>query len=148
MVITGNVEDSDFYERDVKPYLNDKIQWFGPISKEQKIDRAEIVKLMQKAKVFLMTINWEEPFGLVMAEAMSCGTPVIGFDRGSVRELVVDGKTGFVVNPSLGVEGLIKALEKINSINPNDCRQHVLNNFSIDIMVDNYENIYNEVTQK
>ena len=47
---------------------------------------------MQKAKAFLMTINWEEPFGLVMVEAMSCGTPVIGFDRGAVSELVVEGK--------------------------------------------------------
>ncbi len=148
LVITGNVEDSDFYERDVKPYLNDKIQWFGPISKEQKIDRAEIVKLMQKAKVFLMTINWEEPFGLVMAEAMSCGTPVIGFNKGSVNEIVIDGKTGFVVNPSLGVEGLKKALQKISDIDPIECRKHIEEHFSVERMVENYEKVYQEVIKK
>lgn len=145
LIISGNVEDPEFYERDIKPNLNDKIQWFGPISKEQKLDRAEIVKLMQKAKVFLMTINWEEPFGLVMAEAMSCGTPVIGFDRGAVSELVVDGKTGYVVTSLDGVEGLKKALEKISDIDPNDCRRHVEENFSVEKMVSSYEKVYREV---
>ena len=69
---------------------------------------------MQKAKALLMTINWYEPFGLVMAEAMSCGTPVIGFDRGAVSELVVEGKTGFLIPPDKGVKGLKEALGKID----------------------------------
>ena len=148
LIISGTVEDSDFYERDIKPNLNDKIQWVGPISKEQKLNREEIVGLMQKAKAFLMTINWEEPFGLVMVEAMSCGTPVIGFDRGAVSELVVDGKTGFIVPPAEGVEGLKKALQKISTIHPSDCRRHVENNFSVEKMVSSYEKIYQEVINK
>ncbi len=145
LVISGNIEDMDFYNSDVKPYLNDKIRWHGPLSSEQILKREEVIALMQKAKAFLMTINWEEPFGLVMAEAMSCGTPVIGFDRGAVSEVVVDGKTGFVVDPEKGIEGLEEALSNIDSIDPKICREHVLNNFSIDKMVENYEKVYNEL---
>ena len=92
-----------------------------------------------------MTINWYEPFGLVMAEAMSCGTPVIGFNRGSVKELILDGKTGFVVAPEKGIEGLKEALAKINSIKPQDCRDHVVKNFSTGTMLNNYEKTYQEI---
>lgn len=148
LIILGNVEDPEFFEKEIKPNLNNKIEWFGPISKEQKLDRAEIVRLMQKAKAFLMTINWKEPFGLVMIEAMSCGTPVIGFNRGAVSEVVQHGKTGFVVNYEEGINGLKKALGKIALINPEDCRKHVVDNFSVQAMVNNYENLYREVINK
>lgn len=145
LLISGNVEDIKFYERDIKPYLNDKIKWVGPISKELPLDKQQVVNLMQKAKAFLMTINWQEPFGLVMAESMSCGTPVIGFDRGSVSELVVDGKTGYVVDPKQGIEGLKKALDKINVIKSIECRNHIVNNYSINKMVTNYLKCYQDV---
>ncbi|MDO9027257.1 MAG: glycosyltransferase family 4 protein [Candidatus Roizmanbacteria bacterium] len=145
LLMSGNIEDMNFFNSDVKPHLNDKIQWVGPLSSELVLTKPEIASLMQKAKVFLMTINWYEPFGLVMAEAMSCGTPVIGFDRGAVSELIVDGKTGFVVSPEKGIEGLKEALNKINQINPQDCRDHVVKNFSTQTMVNNYEKTYLEV---
>lgn len=145
LILSGNIEDMDFFNKDVKPYLNDKIKWVGPLSSEPPLTRKQIVKLMQKAKVFLMTINWYEPFGLVMAETMSTGTPVIGFDRGSVNELVKDGKTGFVVSPKKGIKGLKEALDKIDRIKPQDCRNHVLKNFSIESMVDNYERVYKDI---
>lgn len=103
---------------------------------------------MQKAKAFLMTINWEEPFGLVMAEAQSCGTPVIGFDRGSTSELVINGKTGFVVKPKEGIEGLKRALKKIDRINPRDCREHIEKNFSVKKMIEEYEKIYYRILNK
>ncbi|MBI5126929.1 glycosyltransferase family 4 protein [Candidatus Roizmanbacteria bacterium] len=145
LMLSGNVEDMDFYEKDVNPYLSDKIKWIGPVSAELSLTKPEVAKLMQKARAFLMTINWYEPFGLVMAEAMSCGTPVIGFDRGAVSELVVEGKTGFVVSPDKGVAGLKEALNKISSIKPQDCRDHVTTNFSTQTMVDNYEKTYQEI---
>lgn len=145
LILTGNVEDPKFFETEVKPHLNDKIQWVGPVSSEQMLDQQQIKELMQKAKAFLMTINWYEPFGLVMAEAGSCGTPVIGFDRGSIPEMVVDGKTGFIVDPEKGVNGLKEALNKISIIKPVDCRQHILDNFSLSKMVDNYEKTYQEI---
>lgn len=145
LILSGNVEDKSFYEQDIKPHLNNKIKWAGAVSAEQPLPKEEVVKLMQKAKVFLMTINWNEPFGLVMAEAMSCGTPVIGFNRGSVSEVVSDGKTGFVVDSNDGIDGLKRALGKIDTIKPVDCRTHVEQNFSIQTMVKNYESIYQKL---
>ena len=145
LLLVGNVEDSEFFEKDVKPYLSKKIRWLGPVSPEQPLTKKEVVKLMEKAKAFLMTINWYEPFGLVMVEAQSCGTPVIGFDRGSVSEIVVNEKTGFVVNPKHGIKGLKRALKNIDKINPRDCREHIEKNFSLEKMVDNYEKTYHEI---
>ncbi len=148
LLISGSVEDQEFYDKEIKPNLGDNIRWYGPISPEQKLERADVIKIMQRAKVFLMTINWNEPFGLVMAEAMSCGTPVIGFNRGAVSEVIKDSVTGFVVDPSRGVDGLVEAMDKLASISSKDCRAHILDNFSIENMVNNYESVYSEVTAK
>lgn len=148
LLISGNIEDMEFYSKDVLPFLNDKIKWVGPISSEQALTREEVISLMQGAKAFLMTINWEEPFGLVMAEAMSCGTPVIGFNRGSVPELIINGKTGFIIDSQEGIGGLKKALARLPAINSKDCREHVIKNFSLDKMIDSYEKLYQEVINK
>lgn len=148
LLMSGNIEDMKFFEQDVKPHLSDKIQWVGPLSSELVLTKPEIAKLMQGAKAFLMTINWYEPFGLVMAEAMSTGTPVIGFDRGAVAEIIKDGKTGFVVSPQQGINGLKEALNKIKTIKPQDCRDHIINNFSTEAMVNNYEKTYLEILKK
>ncbi|MBZ9572940.1 glycosyltransferase [Patescibacteria group bacterium] len=148
LLLSGNVEDPEFFENDVKPYLSKKIKWISPVSPEQPLSKKEVARLMKKAKAFLMTINWPEPFGLVIAEAQSCGTPVIGFDRGSVSELVVDRKTGFVVKPKEGIKGLKRALKKINKINPKDCREYIEKNFSLEKMIENYEKTYKELIQK
>ncbi|HLL60494.1 MAG TPA: glycosyltransferase family 4 protein [Candidatus Nitrosocosmicus sp.] len=148
LYISAPVEDKKFFEIDVKPHLNDKIQFVGEVSSEQTVPVEKIIDLYQHAKAFIMTINQFEPFGLVLAEAMSCGTPVIGFDRGAVPEVIVDGKTGFVVPYEQGVEGLENALSKISQIKPEDCRKHVEENFSIQKMVENYEKVYEEITQK
>jgi len=145
LLMSGNIEDMKFYDQDVKPHLTDKIKWVGPLSSELVLTKPEVAKLMQSAKAYLMPINWYEPFGLVMAEAMSCGTPVIGFDRGAVKELIVEGKTGFVVSPEAGIEGLKNALSKIDTIKPQDCRDHVEKNFSTETMVQAYEKTYQEV---
>jgi len=145
LLLSGNVEDKKFFEEDIKPYLSKKIKWLGPISPEQPLSKKEVVKLMQKAKAFLMTINWNEPFGLVMAEAQSCGTPVIGFNRGSLSEIVIDKKTGFVVAPKEGITGLKKALKNIGKINPRDCRERIERNFSLEKVAENYEKTYKEI---
>lgn len=148
LYLSGNVEDVEFFNKEVKPYLSKRIKWIGPVSSEQPLTKKQVARLMAKAKVFLMTVNWYEPFGLVMAESMSCGTPVIGFDRGSVSELVVNKKTGFVVKPEEGVKGLKKALAKIDQIKPEDCRKHIEQNFSLEKMVENYETAYNQLVIK
>lgn len=148
LLLAGNVEDPEFFERDVKPYLSRKIKWITPISFEQPLTKKQVAKLMQKAKVFLMTTQLNEAFGLVMAEAQSCGTPVIAFRRGAVPEIVKDRKTGFVVEPKDGIKGLKRALRKIDTINPRNCRIHIEKNFSLEKMVDNYEKTYKEVISK
>lgn len=145
LFISAPVEDPEFFEKDVKPHLNDKIQFVGEPTKEQSVPLEKIISLFQHAKAFLMTINQQEPFGLTMAEAGSCGTPVIGFDRGAVPEVAVDGKTGFVVPYEKGVDGLKEALSKINTIKPQDCRNHIVNKFSIQKMVEHYQKIYNKI---
>lgn len=149
LLLSGNVEDMDFYNRDVKPYLSEKIQWVGPVSSEQMLKREQVVGLMQGAKAYLMTINWEEPFGLVMVEAMSCGTPVIAFNRGSVPEIVVNGLTGYVTDYSSGIDGLVRTVNTLNALSEEDynqmrfaCRKHIKENFNIEQMVNNYEKLY------
>jgi glycosyltransferase involved in cell wall biosynthesis len=170
LLLFGNVEDMDFYNNDVKPFLDDKIKWVnGIVSSEQKLSHKEVADLMRKAKAFLMPINWEEPFGLVMAEAMSCGTPVIGFNKGSVSEIVRDGLTGYIVDcdnqeregrgswiiKKQGMEGLIEAIQHLNTISETEylqirqnCRRHVEENFTIEKMVEGYENVYNQILGK
>ncbi len=161
LVLSGNVEDMSFYEKDVKPFLNEKIQWIGTVSSEQILTKTQVAELMQKAKAFLMTINWYEPFGLVMAEAMSCGTPIIAYNRGSVPEIARDGVTGFIIDPDnenrpgkgswvikkQGIEGLIEATKRIGEIDRKACREHVVRNFSVEKMVDNYEKLYNKILE-
>lgn len=148
LFMLGQVEDKKAFETDVKPHLNEKIQWIGETHAEQSVPIKTVIDLMQHACAFLMTVNQEEPFGLVMAEAMSCGTPVIAFDHGAARELVEDGKTGFVVDPTLGVEGLAKAVQALPTINPIDCRHHVEKHFSLEKMVENYEKVYQKLIKK
>jgi glycosyltransferase involved in cell wall biosynthesis len=158
--IVSNVEDKKFYDEIVAPNLSDKIKFVGDVSSEQKLTREEMVNLHKNAKVFLFPINWEEPFGLVMAEAMACGTPVVAYNRGSVSELVRDGITGFVIEPEesqgdskfaikkKGIEGLTEAVRRIGEIDRKVCRKHVLENFSIEKMVDNYEKLYWKILEK
>lgn len=148
LYISAPVEDKKFFEQDVKPHLNNQIQFVGDATTEQSVPVEKIISLYQGAKAFLMTINQQEPFGLTLAEAGSCGTPVIGFDRGAVPEVILDGKTGFVVPYEKGVEGLKEALSKIDSIKPQDCRDHIMNNFSVEKMVENYEILYEGITAK
>jgi glycosyltransferase involved in cell wall biosynthesis len=80
-----------------------------------------------------------------MAEAGACGTPVIGWKRGSIPEVVVEGKTGFIVDPEDGIAGLQRAVEKIDTIKPTDCREHIEKHFSLDVMVDNYVKLYEKL---
>jgi len=148
LFISAPVEDKKFFEIDIKPHLNDKIQFVGEPTSEQSVSFEKILSLYQGAKAFLMTINQSEPFGLVTAEAGSCGTPVISFDRGALPEVMKDGVNGFLVPYEQGVEGLKNALKKIDQIKPINCRNHIVNNFSIENMVDNYEKTYNEILQE
>lgn len=138
LLISGQVSKPDYwyFEEHVKPFLNNKILFLG------MLDRDQLVKYYQNAAGLLMPIQWQEPFGLAMIEAGACGTPVIAFNRGSVPEVVKDGKTGYIVNNSAE---MILAIEKLPAIKRSDCRDHVVKNFSIDHMVDQYEKTITEI---
>lgn len=143
----------------VRPYIDGKkIGYIGFIEKNN------LRTLYQKAKALLVPIEWEEPFGLTMIESMACGTPVVAYGRGSVPEVIRDGTTGFIVNPSdtdirgdwivkkTGQEGMKEAIEKIYAM-PIDqyqsmrraCRARVEKLFTVETMVENYEKIYEKI---
>lgn len=138
LTLAGN-STPDFLEKEIKPYLDKKIKYVGPVSKEERND------FLKNAKALLVPIQWNEPFGLVMPEAMACGTPVIGFNKAAVPEIVKHGKTGFIVNNE---EEMIEAIGKIDTIDRRKCRKHVEENFTVEKMVDGYEKIYQEVINK
>jgi len=94
------------------------------------------------AKALLFPIDRREPFGLVMIEAMACGTPVIAYRRGSVPEVVKDGETGFIVETK---EEMAEAIKKIDQIKRKNCRLRVEKNFTLKQMVDKYEEIYKKI---
>lgn len=125
-----------YYHEYVEPWLSDRIRWIGEIDEEERN------KLMREALCFLHPVTWREPFGLVLIEAMATGTPVVGFNKGSIPEVVVDGKTGFVVND---LEEMIDAVANIGAIDRTACREHALKNFSAKQMADGYEDIYRKI---
>lgn len=131
-----------YFEEQIKPNIDGKhILW------ESIVKQEHLVGHYQTAAALLFPIQWEEPFGLVMIEAMSCGTPVIAYNRGSVPEIVIDGKTGFIVDPDLGVDGLVAAVKRIGEIDRKACRKHVERHFSLAVMIDGYQKIYKKVTR-
>jgi glycosyltransferase involved in cell wall biosynthesis len=129
----------DHWEREVKPVLPDGTVVLSEIPHDQKVE------LLGKARAVLFPIDWEEPFGLVMIEAMACGTPVIATPRGAVREVVRDGETGFIVPVADYETHAAEALRHIGDIDPAVCRTHVEERFSAQAMVKGYEAIYERV---
>lgn len=138
LLIAGKVDrvDREYFRTQVEPLVDgDKVRYVGEVTRE------ETKRLMAEARALLMPIVWEEPFGLVMVEAMAAGTPVVAFRRGAAPELIADGETGFLV-PSGDVDAMAAAVQRVASIDPIRCRQHVQANFDVSQMVDNYVATY------
>jgi glycosyltransferase involved in cell wall biosynthesis len=126
--------DRVYFERDIRPLLDHPlIEFIGEIGGEEK------ARFLGEALALLFPIDWPEPFGLVMIEAMACGTPVIACRRGSVPEVVVHGQTGFVAET---LDELTDAARRADRIDRAACRRHVERHFSVERMVDGYEGIY------
>lgn len=135
-----DVVDQEFYQKEIRPQIRGRqIQYLGELNHEQK------VKLLKNARVVINPINWQEPFGLVMAEAMACGTPVVATRRASAPEIVLDGKTGFLVDPKNPVPEIVASLSKIDQIKREDCRRRVEEKFTTELMVAGYEKAYQKV---
>lgn len=135
LIIAGNIplDKKDFFDQKIAPHLNNDIQYIGQVNDVQKNE------LLGKCSAFLMPITWEEPFGIVMAEAMACGTPVIGFRRGSVPEVVDHGNNGFVCDD---VDGMINYVNQIDILNRLSVRLTVENRFSATVIATQYLNLY------
>lgn len=139
LFIIGPRDEGDYWNKKIKPHLGGKIKYVGVVNRNQ------LYKYFQKAKATLFPIRWEEPFGMVMAESMACGTPVIAFNRGSAPEVVKDGKTGFIVeNP----EEMARAIRKIDFIKRRDCRRRVEKYFSEKRMAEKYEKLFLRLAKK
>ncbi len=131
--------DTNYYYNYIEPYLSENIKWIGEVDEEERN------RLMSRALAFLHPVTWPEPFGLTLIESMACGCPVIAFNRGSIPEVVEDGRTGFVVNT---LEEMIEAVGNIGQINRNECRQYALEKFNAKRMTDGYEEIYRKISEK
>lgn len=140
LVIAGIIQDQDYYRREVEPWLDqDRIRYIGPVGPAERDD------VLGKADALLHLINFNEPFGLSMVEAMACGTPVIAHPGGSVPEIVKHLETGFIVN---SVNEAVASLELLGEINRERTRRHIEENFSRERMVEQYIKIYKEVLRK
>jgi glycosyltransferase involved in cell wall biosynthesis len=136
IIVAGKCQEpaeQQFFAENVEPRLGPDVEWIGEVSGEEKR------QLMAKAQCLVFPAQWDEPFGMVMVEAMGSGTPVVALRRGAVPEVVVDGLTGYVRdNPA----ELVDALRAIDRIRPADCRRHAVENFSPASMVDGYERAF------
>jgi glycosyltransferase involved in cell wall biosynthesis len=136
LIIAGIVQDSNYFRDKVEPYLNGDIEFIGSAGPEKRNE------LLGKATALLHPINFEEPFGLSVAEAMACGTPVIAFNKGSMPELIKDRETGFLVED---VDGAVDAVSELSAINRSACREWALAQFSQEKMVADYIANYHKI---
>ena len=100
-----------------------------------------LADLMGRAKVVLLPLQWPEPFGLVMAEANACGTPVVAFALGAASEVIADGQSGYLVDPG-DVDGFCRAVEHAGALDPYVCRENVVSQFGDQQMIDGYLRVY------
>jgi glycosyltransferase involved in cell wall biosynthesis len=139
LVMAGKVDDVDraYYERAVKPLIDgDQTVFVGEADAQTKRD------LFRNASCVIMPIGWDEPFGLVMAEALACGTPVIVFNRGAASEIVKHGETGFVVE---NIGEMIQAIDRLHTIDPYYCRRDVAERFDASVMARRYLEMYSSI---
>ncbi len=139
LVLAGKIRDQKYFDEQIKPYIDKKnLTYYGEMSFNKKL------KLYQQARVFLFPIKWQEPFGLVVIEALACGTPIIAYPHGGPKEIVKDGKTGFLVN---NINEMAQKISQINLIKREICRQDAEKRFDEKIIGDQYfKTINNEIS--
>jgi len=140
LIIAGIIQDQKYFNEKVAPYIDgDRIKYIGSVGPDERDE------VLGKARALLHIINFNEPFGLSLIEAMACGTPVIARPRGSISEIIKNGETGFIIE---SIDEAVQALEKIDTLDKRKLRQHVQENFSVEKMVDGYINVYKEVMNR
>jgi len=136
LIIAGIIQDENYFREKVEPFLGDQVEFIGSAGPEKRNE------LLGGAYALLHPINFAEPFGLSVAEAMLCGTPVIAFNKGSMPELINDQKTGFLVSTT---DEAINAVSAIDTINRKNCREWALKKFSKEKMVEDYLALYHQI---
>jgi len=122
--------DRRYFKREIEPLLTQShVEWVGEISDQQKNE------FLGNAYALLFPIDWPEPFGLVMIEAMACGTPIIAYDRGSVPEVMENGVTGFIVNE---IEQAVEAVGRVRDLSRANCRRVFEKRFTASRMASDY----------
>lgn len=140
LVLAGKVNegvDVEYFRTMVEPHIDgDRVVFLG------EVDDREKARLMGEAACFLFPIQWSEPFGLVMLEAMAAGTPVLAFNRGSAAEVVKDGVGGFLARDT---DQMVEMVTKVDQLDPAACREYATTTFSVDRMVDGYLENYFDI---
>jgi glycosyltransferase involved in cell wall biosynthesis len=136
-VILSRVKSVDYFERVIKPHIdNRQVKYVGPVDMEQKID------LLSRSRGLLNPIQWEEPFGMVMIEAMAVGCPVIAFNRGAAPEIVAHRRSGFLVQ---SVNEMVRCISLIDELDRMVVRAHVEHNFTAYAMAKKYTAVYKKI---
>jgi glycosyltransferase involved in cell wall biosynthesis len=140
LIIAGNTshlsDEQQYFKNEIEPFIDgDQIKYIGQVDDYQKN------KILGEAKALLFPIEWEEPFGMVMIEAMACGTPVIGFNRGSVSEVITEEITGKIVSNE---DEMIKAVEMIKYVDRKKCRVLAESQFDVAVIAYNYLSIFQQ----
>jgi glycosyltransferase involved in cell wall biosynthesis len=142
LVLAGVIQPGQqaFFDREVAPHIDgERVRFVGEVGGSVKRS------LFAGARALLMPIRWEEPFGMVMVEALACGTPVIAFPEGAARELVVDGQTGFLVEDE---QAMGAAVDQLSRIAARDCRAWVGEHCDVDVVAAAYESAYRSVAHQ
>jgi glycosyltransferase involved in cell wall biosynthesis len=135
--MAGIVQDQNYHNEQVAPALDGRsVVYLGPVG------GAARARTLGSARALLHLINFDEPFGLSVVEALACGTPVIACNRGSMPELIEDGVTGFLVD---GLDAAVDAINRIGEIDRAACRAAVSARFTVDLMADRYLGLYRSI---
>ena len=144
LLIVGHVTShlpwsQEYFLSQVKPHIDgDSIRYI------ERLPHAELMEMMGRAKAFLFPLQWDEPFGMVVVEAMAAGTPILAYRRGSMPELIKDGETGYLLQDE---DEMVDAVRLVEKLNRKRCREWVQANFSVERMVDDYERLYEKIIQ-
>ncbi|HUL73833.1 MAG TPA: glycosyltransferase [Vicinamibacterales bacterium] len=143
LILAGNIPEGEehrvYFKTEIEPHVDGReIMYAGPVDDAMKSE------LLSQVSALLMPVLWNEPFGIVMAEALACGTPVIGLSRGAIPEVVADGVTGFVC---LNADEMAEAVGRVASIDRRACRDVAERRFSQPALVNAYETLYRRVAR-
>jgi glycosyltransferase involved in cell wall biosynthesis len=142
LLIAGKMREPweiDYFEDRVRPHLSSEIQYLGEVPHQEKL------QLLAEAKAFLMPIRWNEPFGMVMIEALACGTPVLAFPEGAAPEVVDDGRTGFLCHDETD---MAENLQRVDSLDRRTCRDAVEGYFSTKRMVEEHLALFEDLLSR